>query len=127
MMGQRRQTLGKPRNDCRGLPFQCRLRLDRQAGTVPGGQGTRVHHILLDAQEIRWHILVDGKYQLFESDADGIWRSRIFPGLWLDGKALFQGDMVTVLATLQKGLVSREHKAFVKELARRKKKGDESS
>ena len=78
--------------------------------------------ILLYEQEIRWHVLGRGKYKLMEPDTSGIWRSRVFPGLWLDGKALLTRDMVAVLQALQKGLDSREHKAFVKELARRKKK-----
>jgi hypothetical protein len=77
--------------------------------------------VLLYEQEIRWHVLTRGKYKLLEPDDDGIWRSRVFPGLWLDGKALLAGDLVAVMAILQKGLNSREHKAFVKELARRKK------
>ena len=60
--------------------------------------------------------------RLLDADAEGIHRSRIFPGLWLDGKTLLAGDMVAVLATLQQGLDSRAHKDFVKELARRRKK-----
>ena len=78
--------------------------------------------ILLYEQEIRWHVLVRGRYKLLEPDADGIWRSRIFPGLWLDGPSLLKRDMAAVLAVVQKGLDSREHKAFVKELARRRKR-----
>ena len=76
--------------------------------------------ILLYEQEIRWHVLKDGQYQLLAPDADGIHRSRIFPGLWLDGKALLAGNMQQVLAKLQDGLNSTEHQAFVAELARRK-------
>ena len=78
--------------------------------------------ILLYECEIRWHVLVRGRYKLLDAGADGIRRSRIFPGLWLDGKALLASDMIAVLATLQQGLDSREHKDFVKELARRRKK-----
>jgi Putative restriction endonuclease len=80
--------------------------------------------ILLYEQEIRWHVLSRGRYKLLAPESDGIWRSRVFPGLWLDGAALLARNMVAVLATLQKGLDSREHKAFVKELARRKKKAE---
>src|SRR5688500_3403993 len=41
--------------------------------------------VLLFEQEIRWHHLGDdGVYHLLEPD-QGIYRSRIFPGLWLDG------------------------------------------
>jgi Uma2 family endonuclease len=77
--------------------------------------------ILLYEQEIRWHTLTRGKYKPLAPDADGLWRSRVFPGLWLNAQALLARDMPAVLAALQKGLVSREHKSFVKDLARRKK------
>lgn len=76
--------------------------------------------LLLYEQEIRWHILVDGKYQILPPDPDGVWRSRVFPGLWLAGSALLGGDMSHVLAKLQEGLSSAAHRAFVAELARRK-------
>ncbi|MBM4067552.1 MAG: Uma2 family endonuclease [Planctomycetes bacterium] len=76
--------------------------------------------VLLHEKEIRWHVLVDGTYQRLSPDADGIWRSRIFPGLWLDGQAFFDGNMNRVLARLQEGLASAEHQAFVAELNRRR-------
>jgi hypothetical protein len=76
--------------------------------------------ILLFEREIRWHIVVNGQYQLLPPDADGLWRSRIFPGLWLDGKALLAGNLQHVLAWLQQGLSSPEHQRFVAELADRK-------
>jgi hypothetical protein len=46
---------------------------------------------------------------------------RLFPGLWLDSKALFKDDMAKVLAKLQEGIASDEHQRFVDELARRKR------
>lgn len=76
--------------------------------------------ILLYEQEIRWHILVHDRYAQMPPDADGVWRSRIFPGLWLDGKALLAGDLARVLARVQQGLQSPEHRQFVTELAARK-------
>jgi len=79
--------------------------------------------ILLFEQEVRWHVLVDGQYQLLPPDPDGLLRSRVFPGLWLDGKALLAGNMQQVLARLQEGLHSPEHERFVAELASRKKAG----
>ena len=74
--------------------------------------------ILLHEQEIRWHVLEGDRYQLLAPDATGLWRSRIFPGLWLDGAALLAGNMPQVLARLQEGLASAEHQAFVAELTR---------
>lgn len=76
--------------------------------------------ILVFEQEIRWHILVDGKYQLMTPGPDGLLRSRVFPGLWLDGPALLAGNLAQVLGKLEEGLRSPEHQAFVAELARRR-------
>ncbi len=78
--------------------------------------------VLLYEQEIRWHVLKDAAYDILPADPDGVWRSRIFPGLWLAGDALLAGEMAKVFAKQQEGLASKEHKAFVKELARRRKK-----
>ena len=77
--------------------------------------------VLVFEQEIRWHLLVDGRYQPLSPDADGLWRSHVFPGLWLDGKALLAGDLRQVLARLQDGLKSPEHEHFVAQLAARRK------
>jgi Uma2 family endonuclease len=77
--------------------------------------------VLIKKREIRWHQLVNGQYELIPPDADGVLRSRVFPGLWLDGAELLDYDMAKVLATLQKGIESDEHQRFVAELAVRKK------
>ncbi len=76
--------------------------------------------VLLHERETRWHVLKNGRYQLLPADADGIWRSRVFPGLWLDGTALLAGRMEDVQARLQDGLRSPEHARFVADLAARK-------
>ena len=78
--------------------------------------------ILMREQEIRWHRLSLKGYKLVAPDPKMIWKSKVFPGLWLDGKAMLANDAAKVLATLNKGLRSPEHAAFVKKLARRKKK-----
>jgi Uma2 family endonuclease len=69
--------------------------------------------MLLETREIRWHRLVSGVYELMSPAADGIFRSRVFPGLWLQPGALLDGDMAAVLATLQQGLQSAEHGEFI--------------
>jgi Uma2 family endonuclease len=78
--------------------------------------------ILMYEREIRWHRLTAKGYTRVASTTDGIWKSKVFPGLWLDGNAMLAGDAAKVLAVLQKGLRSAEHTAFVKKLAKRKKK-----
>lgn len=75
--------------------------------------------VVVFEQEIRWHIFVDGRYQRLSADADGLYRSPIFPGLWLDGQALLAGNLRQVLDRLQEGLSSPEHSRFVAELAAR--------
>ena len=55
-------------------------------------------------------------YQRLEAGPDGIHRSEVFPGLWLDSAALLRGDMPGVLSVVQQGLASSEHAAFVRRL-----------
>jgi Uma2 family endonuclease len=77
--------------------------------------------VLVYEKEIRWHFLKKGKYERLLPGADGICRSGVFPGLWLDGQAFLNGDMRRVVACLQQGIGSPEHQAFVEELAKRQK------
>jgi Uma2 family endonuclease len=67
-------------------------------------------------QEIDWFVLRDGQYERLSLDAQGLVRSEVFPGLWLDPAALLRGDLATVLAVVQQGLASHEHDAFVTRL-----------
>jgi Uma2 family endonuclease len=76
--------------------------------------------VLLREREVRWHRLVGGRFEVVPAPADGVYRSAVFPGLWLHGGALLAGDLARVLATLQEGLSSPEHAAFVEQLARRR-------
>ena len=49
-------------------------------------------------------------------DQDGIYRSEVFPGLWIDPAALLSGNIRRAIQVLNKGLKSREHAAFVRRL-----------
>jgi hypothetical protein len=71
---------------------------------------------VLDGQ-VDWFDWQDGQYVDLLADADGITRSRVFPGLWLDRAALVQGAMRRVLEVLQLGIASKEHQDFVARLA----------
>src|SRR5437870_8817371 len=64
-------------------------------------------------QRLVWWELREGEYQEIAPDADGLFKSRAFPGLWLETAAPLRGDMKAVLITLRRGLDSPEHKAFV--------------
>jgi Uma2 family endonuclease len=47
------------------------------------------------------------------ADADGVYRSTTFPGLWLNLAALVRQDLATLLPTVQQGLASPEHHRFI--------------
>ncbi len=49
----------------------------------------------------------------------GVWKSRVFPGLWLDGPALLERDSSRLIATIQEGLATPKHAAFVAQLQER--------
>ena len=67
-------------------------------------------------QAIDWFVLRDGEYERLQPGADGIYRSEVLPGLWLDIPALLRGDMATVARVAQEGNASAEHAAFVERL-----------
>jgi len=67
-------------------------------------------------QAIDWFVLRAGQYEPLPVDANGLLRSEVFPGLWLDPAALLRGDLATVLAIVQQGLGSPEHATFVARL-----------
>ncbi|MEZ4865166.1 MAG: Uma2 family endonuclease [Caldilineaceae bacterium] len=73
----------------------------------------------MNERQVSWFTLRDGNYEMSTADADGIFRSRVFPGLWLHAAAFWADKMATVLAVLQQGLASPEHQAFLEELSRR--------
>jgi Uma2 family endonuclease len=49
--------------------------------------------------------------------ADGIIRSRVFPGLWIDTRALLKKNSGRLLRILNQGLATPEHAEFVERLA----------
>ncbi|NCJ08080.1 Uma2 family endonuclease [Synechococcales cyanobacterium C] len=64
---------------------------------------------------IDWFILQGENYVNLVPD-DGIFRSQIFPGLWLAVEALLAENMTQVLEVLQIGLRSSEHQKFLDQL-----------
>ena len=71
-------------------------------------------------EAIDWFVLREGQFERLPPDADGILRSRQFPGLWLDPEAMTSGQLKQVIEVLQQGLASPEHAAFVELLASKK-------
>jgi Uma2 family endonuclease len=67
---------------------------------------------------IDWFSVKNGQY-IPLTPVDGILRSEIFPGLWLDPQALINDEPLAALRVLQKGLESPEHSRFVELLKSR--------
>lgn len=68
-------------------------------------------------QAFYWFRLQGDDFQPVLPDEKGIITSSAFPGLWLNVKSLLTGDLPAVMADLQAGLQSEEHKQFVEWLA----------
>lgn len=68
-----------------------------------------------------WFVLRNGKFEELTVDADGIYRSTVFPGLWLDPDALLNRKGKRLLQVLNLGIADPVHAAFVADLAERTK------
>jgi len=64
-----------------------------------------------------WRVLENGVYVAQTLPPDGIVRSQVFAGLWLDVAAFWADDGAKVLAALNAGLASEDHQRFVERLA----------
>ena len=72
-------------------------------------------------RQVFWWVRRKSKFKPLAPDDDGVIRSVVFPGLWLDPKALLVGDLRRMLAVLRQGLATPEHTGFVQDLAGRRK------
>jgi hypothetical protein len=70
---------------------------------------------VLDSQ-VDWFVLHAGRYESMTLSVDGLYRSTVFPGLWLDPVALLNHDLARVIAVVQEGLKTVEHAGFVARL-----------
>lgn len=73
--------------------------------------------LLAYERESRWFRLEEGRYELMQPDADGVYRSAALPGLWFSSDLFWAGKPAELLALVQQGLASEEHAAFVARLS----------
>src|SRR5262249_28096504 len=66
-----------------------------------------------DPDDVHWHLRRGKKLARVRPGRDGLYRSKVFPGLWLDPIALLNQEIASVFATLDRGLATPEHQAFV--------------
>lgn len=69
-------------------------------------------------REIDCFVLRGDRYERLPLSEDGLYRSEIFPGLWLDPHALIAEDLPKLQTIVQRGLATPEHQQFVERLAR---------
>jgi Uma2 family endonuclease len=67
-------------------------------------------------QAIDWFRLQNGEYIKLLADSQGIIKSEVFPGLWLDIPGILRGDLAQVYLVLKEGLASSIHQVFVEKI-----------
>jgi Uma2 family endonuclease len=68
--------------------------------------------VVIRQQRVVWWVARGGAFVELAPGADGIFRSEVFSGLWLDPAALLRHDGRRVKEVLNQGLASPEHAAF---------------
>ncbi len=74
--------------------------------------------VCIREQQLRWFDLIAGEE--LQPDKASIYRIHTFPGLLINGPALLAHDYASLMRTLEEGLASTEHAAFVAQLAARR-------
>jgi Uma2 family endonuclease len=72
--------------------------------------------VVLRQQRVIWWVNRNGRLEELAPGADGIYRSEVFPGLWLDLAALLRQDGPRLLEVLRQGMSTPEHATFVARL-----------
>jgi hypothetical protein len=73
--------------------------------------------VVAEPAQVIWHERRDNKLVVVTPTEDGLYHSTVFPGLWLDPRALLADDLKGLLEALDRGLATPEHAAFVARLA----------
>jgi Uma2 family endonuclease len=71
----------------------------------------------VDENVFDWFYLEEATYVSRPPDDKGVFKSAVFPGLWLDSAAMLRSDVPGVLVVLQQGLADAAHQQFVADLA----------
>jgi Uma2 family endonuclease len=71
----------------------------------------------IDPDQIYWFGQEDGALKKRRLDDDGLYRSVVFPGLWLDPVALVEGNTRRLRAIIELGCATAEHAEFAARLA----------
>lgn len=61
---------------------------------------------------IDWFVLRESNYERLVPAAEGLLKSLVFPGLWLDAASLLRNDVPAAVAAANRGLLSPQHAEF---------------
>jgi len=79
--------------------------------------GVREYVVILPQEaKARWFVHREGQFHPNPTGDDGLFRSTVFPGLWLDPSALTAGEVGRVFEAVQRGTNTPEHAEFVARL-----------
>ncbi len=67
-------------------------------------------------RQVDWFVLREGPFEKLSPGADGLLRSEVFPGLWLDPPAVIARDAARMFQVAMQGVASPEHHAFLTRL-----------
>jgi Uma2 family endonuclease len=79
-------------------------------------------YIVVNVQDSKLHWFDFRSGGLIMPNRQGIFCSRVFPGLWIDGPALLTRNSKKLIAAVERGLASKEHEVFIKRLQAFKRK-----
>jgi Uma2 family endonuclease len=89
-----------------------------QKRTDYGQAGVREYLVLCIAErQLHWFDFKSRR--AIEADADGVHRSRVFPGLWIEAPAHLGRRSARLQQMTKRGIASPEHAAFIKRLQMR--------
>jgi Uma2 family endonuclease len=83
--------------------------------------------IEIDPNRIHWFVRRGDHFEEMPPRPDGIYRSEVFPGLWLDPAAFFAADLQRLNEVLEQGVRTPEHEAFVAKLAAARSSASQTS
>lgn len=93
----------------------------KQAAYQRNGVGEYLIVLTEEQSEVRWLSLNENQFETIAADEKGWLRSRLFPGLWLDPAALLAGNLSKLLAAIDAGCATEEHRHFAAKIAAARK------
>ena len=78
----------------RDRPLQPRVRPGREEGRLRAGRRLGIRGRRARPRRVHWFIRRDDRFEDLPPGPDGVYRSEVFPGLWLDPEALFAEDRI---------------------------------